>query len=157
MSAISLGCILTGALALWGLWLGTKALARYWSYRSSRNAAPRFNMRDSGMRIRLDNCPGEYCILDMSQSGMAIFIDHFVDGFSLAKRTKFILRNSHGEVPARLVTGKVIYLKQLSHGYRLGVQFDFPMEASVVDTFRKLSEKPVNDIKHDQEDFKIAA
>tara|TARA_R110000868_G_scaffold394403_1_gene665729 strand:+ start:637 stop:1098 length:462 start_codon:yes stop_codon:yes gene_type:complete len=153
MSAFSAGCFLISALALWGLWIGGKALGRYWSYRSSRNAAPRFDMRDSGMRIRLDKCPGEYCVLDMSQSGMAIFIDHFVDGFSLAKRTKFVLRNSHGEVAAKLVTGKVVYLKQLSHGYRLGVQFDFPMEAEIVEAFRSQSEQAVEEIQ----EYTIAA
>ncbi|MBH47812.1 MAG: hypothetical protein CME71_06540 [Halobacteriovorax sp.] len=153
MSTFSVGCIVISGLALWGLWIGAKALGRYWSYRSSRNAAPRFDMRDSGMRIRLDKCPGEYCVLDMSQSGMAIFIDHFVDGFSLAKRTKFVLRNSHGDVAAKLVTGKVIYLKQLSHGYRLGVQFDFPMEAEIVEAFRSQVEHAEDHI----EEYTIAA
>ena len=136
MTIFNLSLTLLGVLALWGAWLGVKALRRIFSYRSSRYAAKRYNMRDSNMRVRLENCPGEYCVLDMSQSGMAIFIDHFADGFSLAKRTKFILRTSHGEVAARLIMGKVIYLKQLDHGYRMGIQFDSPLEISIVEAYR---------------------
>lgn len=155
MSAFNIGCIFTGVLATWGIWLGAKALMRLWSYRSSRNAAPRFNMRESNMRVRLENCPGEYCVLDMSQTGMALFIDHFVDGFSLAKRTKFVLRTSYGDIAAKLVTGKVIYLKQLSHGYRLGVQFDTPIEAELVQAFR-LDQASAR-LEEESSDIQIAA
>ncbi len=154
MSAFNIGCILTGIVSAVGIWISLKYIARRLSYHSSRNAAQRFNMRDSGMRIRLENCPGEYCILDMSNSGMAIFIDHFVDGFSLAKHTKFILRKSHGEVPTKLVGGKVVYLKQLSHGYRLGVQFDQPMDSETVLLFRQSHDLSVD--SDDSEDIEIS-
>ncbi len=144
MSALNISCILTGIVSAIGIWIGIKYISRRLSYHSSRHAAQRFNMRDTGMRIRLENCPGEYCILDMSSSGMAIFIDHFVDGFSLAKHTKFILRNSHGEVPTKLVGGKVVYLKQLSHGYRLGVQFDQGMDDETVQLFRQAQDQAID-------------
>lgn len=136
MTIFNVSCLLFGVLGMWGTWLGVRALMRIWSYRSSREAARRFNMRETSMRVRLENCPGEYCVLDMSQSGMAIFIDHFADGFNLAKRTKFVLRTSHGDTSARLVLGKVIYLKQLDHGYRMGIQFDQLLELDVVEAFR---------------------
>lgn len=155
MTAFNIGCIFTGVLAAWGIWLGAKALMRLWSYRSSRNAAPRFNMRESNMRVRLENCPGEYCVLDMSQTGMALFIDHFVDGFSLAKRTRFVLRASHGNIAAKLVTGKVVYLKQLSHGYRLGVQFDTPIESEIVQAFRL--DQSTSHSEGESSDIQIAA
>ncbi len=124
------------SLLLYGSWLGVRALKRLLSYRSSRFSAARFNMRETRLRVRMENCRGEFGLLDMSQSGMAIFIDHFVDDFSLTKHERFVLRNTHGDFPARLVTGKVIYLKQLAHGYRMGVQFDFPIESEIVDMFR---------------------
>ena len=140
MSALNISCFLTCSFRLIGIWLGIKYISRRISYHSSRNAAERFNMRDSGLRIRLENCPGEYCLLDLSSSGMAIFIDHFADGFSLAKHTTFILRNSHGEFPAKMLGGKVVYLKQLSHGYRLGVEFDTALDEETVLIFRKAQE-----------------
>jgi len=114
-------------------------------------------MRDSGLRIRLENCPGEYCLLDLSSSGMAIFIDHFADGFSLAKHTKFILRNSHGEFPTKMVGGKVVYLKQLSHGYRLGVQFDKAIEDETVQIFRKSQETLMETEIQEESDIRLAA
>lgn len=155
MSSLNIGCLLTCSLSLFGIWMGIKYISRRISYHSSRNAAQRFNMRDSGLRIRLENCPGEYCLLDLSSSGMAIFIDHFADGFSLAKHTKFILRNSHGEVPTKMVGGKVVYLKQLSHGYRLGVQFDKAIEDETVQIFRK-SQEVTSEIQ-DESEIRIAA
>lgn len=153
MSVFSVSCFIVGAVAMWGLFLGVKVLMRIWSYRSSKNAAKRYNMRESSMRVRLDKCPGEYCVLDMSQSGMALFIDHFVDGFSLAKRTKFVLRNNYGDVPTRLITGKVIYLKQLPHGYRMGIQFDDPLDLEVVKAFRAEHEAAANQ----EQEVEIAA
>lgn len=122
---------------LWGVWLGIKNIRRKISYLNSRNSAPRFNMRETRLRARMEKCPGEFCLLDLSQTGMAIFIDHFVDGFSLTKHERFVLRHTHGDVPARLVTGKVIYLKQLDHGYRMGIQFDVEVEAELVELFAR--------------------
>ncbi|PIP91786.1 MAG: hypothetical protein COW01_05375 [Bdellovibrionales bacterium CG12_big_fil_rev_8_21_14_0_65_38_15] len=157
MSLTNISCFLTCSLSLFGIWMGIKYISRKISYHASRNAAQRFNMRDSGLRIRLENCPGEYCLLDLSSSGMAIFIDHFADGFSLAKHTKFILRNSHGEFPTKMVGGKVVYLKQLSHGYRLGVQFDKAIEDETVQIFRKSQETLMETEIQEESDIRLAA
>ncbi len=157
MSSLNIGCFLICSFSLFGIWMGIKYISRRISYHSSRNAAQRFNMRDSGLRIRLENCPGEYCLLDLSNSGMAIFIDHFADGFSLAKHTKFILRNSHGEVPTKMIGGKVVYLKQLSHGYRLGVQFDKAIEDETVQIFRKSQEIAIETEIQEESDIRLAA
>ena len=157
MSSLNIAYFLTSIFSLFGIWMGIKYISRRISYHSSRNADQRFNMRDSGLRIRLENCPGEYCLLDLSSSGMAIFIDHFVDGFSLAKHTRFILRNSHGDFPTKMIGGKVVYLKQLSHGYRLGVQFDKAMEDETIQIFKRSQERQIEAEDQKESESRLAA
>ena len=157
MSSLNVSCFLTCLFSMFGIWVGLKYIARKISYHSSRNAAPRYTMKDSGLRIRLENCPGEYCLLDLSKTGMAIYIDHFADGFSLSKHTKFVLRNSHGEFQARMIGGKVVYLKQLSHGYRLGVKFDQAIDDESVEIFRRSVIESLQTQALEEKEIRLAA
>ena len=123
-----------GALTFFSFiaYFGFKYFNQYFRTKKSRFSARRIPTTSFDLYAQVENNPNEFRVVDISQSGVALHIESLPDNFRITHKTNLTFHNKNQNMTVD-VPCEVVYVRNINHGVRMGLKFNYLMEGQLVD------------------------